>query len=94
MLILLTVFIVLVIYILIRNERVYSFRRSVFDSMITNSNDEKELLMSMDIINKHSYTSMVYSFKPLKPHYWFTEEELKFLSKHDQENNQETIIHP
>lgn len=72
---------------LIRNSRVYTFRMSVLkdiDSEVTKRIDQnaitsEEISQIYGILCEVSYTKMLYSFKPLKVEYWFTEEELKIM---------------
>ena len=33
------------------------------------------------LIHKHSYASMVYSFKPLKLKYWYSEEDIELIKR-------------
>lgn len=41
----------------------------------------EQLEMKADEIpSKHSYASMLFSLKPLKPEYWFTNEEIEFMN--------------
>ncbi len=77
----------LCIYIRIRNNRVYAFRMSILDVIdskarkiiVQNTIASEEISQLFEILNAVSYTKMLYSFKPLKVEYWFTEEELKLL---------------
>ena len=42
--------------------------------------EREQLEMKVDeILSKHSYESMLFSLKPLKPKYWFTNEEIEFM---------------
>ena len=74
-------------YIMIRNIRVYTFRMSVLadiDSEATKRNEQnaitsKEISQMYGILGAVSYNKMLFSFKPLKVEYWFTEEEIKLL---------------
>ena len=97
MLVIVVAVIVVGIYFLWRNNKVYDFRietnnkcygvlRDFLDSL---KNDQElyerhveyvQLEMKCDeILSKHSYESMLYSLKPLKPEYWFTNEEIEFM---------------
>lgn len=75
------------IYIIIRNSRVYPFRISILeniDSEVTkrikqDAITSKEISIMFGILNTVSYAKMLFSFKPLKVEYWFTEEELKIM---------------
>ena len=37
------------------------------------------------IRERHDYDDMLLSFKPLKDKYWFTEEQIKWLSKYERQ---------
>lgn len=71
------------LYILIRNELVFRF----FNKLI-NMSCEYELRHLLEHHNdafkwfcdKHSYDRMLYSLKPLKLKYWFTDEEIKEIN--------------
>lgn len=41
--------------------------------------EQLEIKMN-EILSKHSYESMLFSLKPLKPKYWFTNEEIEFMN--------------
>ena len=86
-LIILIALLLLNIYIMIRNSRVYPFRMSVLeniDSEVTKRIKQdaitiKEISQMFGILNTVSYAKMLFSFKPLKVEYWFTKEELKIM---------------
>ena len=89
--------IVVAIYFIWRNEKVYDFRieinnkcYGVLRDFLDSLKDDKELyerygeykqleMKESEILSKHSYESMLYSLKPLKPEYWFTNEEIEFM---------------
>lgn len=60
-------------YFLVRNDRVYAFRLYILDL------NPNKRLACIELHEKYSYEQMLYSFKPLKLKYWFTEEELKTI---------------
>lgn len=60
--------IVYLVYLLIRNEMVYKFMMKLIDI-------DREY--NTKLINKYTYSRMLFSFKRLKLTSWFTEEELK-----------------
>lgn len=60
--------IVYLIYLLIRNEMVYKFMMKLIDI-------DREY--NTKLINKYTYSRMLFSLKRLKLTSWFTEEELK-----------------
>ena len=69
--------VIISMYVLIRNNKVYKFRTHlinlIYKGVANNFLEKKELL------DKYTYNNMLYSFKPLKFKYWFTEKELKLL---------------
>lgn len=84
-------------YLAWRNNRVLKFRLYILNEMhnhvqfklSTNQLPTEAFintLITMDskrdsIWYKHSYDSMLYSFKPLKLNYWFTPEEIRFIEE-------------
>lgn len=69
--------VIISMYVLIRNNKVYKFRRHLLNLIcedVSNNFREKQKLFS-----KYTYNNMLYSLKPLKMEYWFTEKELKLL---------------
>lgn len=73
-----TIGIIISMYVLIRNAKVYKFR-SYLINLIYNNVDVNNFWTARKLFDKHTYEKMLYSFKPLKMEYWFTEEELKLL---------------
>ncbi len=84
--------IVIAVYLDIRNDRVYAFSKHI----IACSHDEiqrvlyedidrgKQLLEQFNKIDdRNTYDRMLYSIKPLKVKYWFTEEEIKTFNLTD-----------
>lgn len=74
------------LYLLHRNDSVYKFRRyiieRVFEAKIRAINKGVFYLDEYDdIYDKYSYDDMLYSFKPLKLEYWFTQEEIDLMNK-------------
>ena len=75
------------IYFLIRNSRVYTFRMSVLEDIDSevmkrieqNAITSEEISQMFGILCAISYTQMLYAFKPLKMECWFTDDELKLL---------------
>lgn len=89
-------FILLIIgfYFLIRNDKVYEFRRKysdkafaylqkVLNSCRTRQDFDNYYKLRDKILNiiiyKYSYEQMLYSFKSLKLENWFTENEIQYL---------------
>lgn len=83
---------VIAVYLDIRNDRVYAFLKHIIDC----SHDEiqrvlyedidrgKQLLEQFNkIYERNSYNRMLFSIKPLKVKYWFTEEEIKTFNLTD-----------
>ena len=87
------VLLVFSVYFLIRNNNVFDFRinygRKAYNYLYktlrccTNEKDIDEYYKLRDRVNnaidRYSYDKMLFSFKPLKLEYWFTEEEIKYL---------------
>lgn len=70
-------------WFLFRSSKVMTFRYGIADL------ESKRRLEAIkqglyvkfrDLSNKHSYNDMIYSIKPLKLKYWFTEEEINYLT--------------
>jgi len=60
-----------------------SFLESLKNDKELNERHEEleQLKMKKDeILSKHSYESMVFSLKPLKLKYWYTNEEIEFMN--------------
>lgn len=83
---------VIAVYLNIRNDRVYAFSKHI----IACSHDEIQRVLYEDkdrgkqlleqfkkIYNQNTYERMLYSIKPLKVKYWFTEEEIKTFNLTD-----------
>lgn len=89
----LSILLVLSVYFLIRNNNVLYFRvtyvRNAYNYLhktlhcCINEEDLNEYYKLCDKVNnaidRYSYEKMLFSFKPLKLEYWFTEEEIKYL---------------
>lgn len=77
-LIMCTIGIIISIYLLNRNSKVYKFRSYITIKFIykVNANNRWN---AMRLLDKHTYEKMLFSLKPLKMEYWFTKEELKLL---------------
>lgn len=74
------------IYFFIRNNKVHKFRIYIVDLihsracvMIDDGASHRDIFNLWDMLDGISYEEMLFSFKPLKMEYWFTEEELKLL---------------
>ena len=83
---------VIFIYLDIRNNQVYVFLKHIINCsheevqrVICEDIDRaKQLYRRLDeIYNRNSYDKMLYSIKPLKVKYWFTEEEIKTFNLSD-----------
>jgi hypothetical protein len=73
-------------YVQIRNYKVYKFRVYIaylIDSracdMINDGASYQDISYLWEILDDISYEKMLFSFKPLKMEYWFTDDELKLL---------------
>lgn len=66
------IYIVLIYYFFIRNKFVYDFSIRLFNI---------DCKYGTKLNDKHSYEDMLFSFKPLKLKYWFTEEELRGIEE-------------
>lgn len=90
----LIVILVVSVWVLIRNIKVYSFQiylnqhgynicKKYLDSVEVfdekTQNEFKLLNDTWDSITDISYEKMLFSFKPLKPEYWLNEKQLDFL---------------
>lgn len=78
------VFIGIIICILYRNNKVLDFRLKIINLEYQRSLEAIKqglYFKHKDLYNKYSYNKMLYSIKPLKLKYWFTEEEIKFIEK-------------
>ena len=79
-------------YMLWRNDRTHAFRKELLNMASESARkaiDEYkfgEWEKPYDVLDKHSYESMLYSIKPLKLKYWFTEQEIKILKGVTDEN--------
>lgn len=78
---------ILLIYLLIRNERVYKFKMILYN--LSKQYNLRSINKSGYIINnaykwfynKWHYLTILFSFKPLKLRYWYTEDELTEILK-------------
>ena len=84
------------VYILIRNNKVCKFRNYIANliyskgcDMMNNGASYQDVSPLWDILTNISYDKMLYSFKPLKMEYWFTEEELKLLGYENEYLNKD-----
>ena len=64
-------------YVMIRNHRVYKFQ----DEFVKRRAEYEETDRMIKRITSKSYERMVFSFKPLKLEYWYSEEEIAFIKK-------------
>lgn len=91
----LIVILVVSVWLLIRNIKVYNFQiylnhhgydicnkyLNSVEFFDEKAQNEFKLLNDMwDSITDISYEKMLFSFKPLKPEYWLNEKQLKFLT--------------
>lgn len=88
LLIFLVLFFIYSLYILYRNCKVYKFSIELIDILgdaarkrIGAGRDDWEDVL--DLIEKHSYETMLFSFKPLKLENWYTEDEIKQMKGED-----------
>lgn len=89
----LSILLVFAVYFLIRNDKVLYFRlnytRNAYNYLYKTLHcciDEEDLdeyyklrNRVYNTIDRYSYNKILFSFKPLKLEYWFTEEEIKYL---------------
>ena len=84
-------------YVMIRNHRVYKFQVIVgemaflvmddflssvkADEFVKRRAEYEETDRMIKRITSKSYERMVFSFKPLKLEYWYSEEEIAFIKK-------------
>lgn len=66
------------LYVLVRNNKTYNFRMYILDCIYNNYKSE-DYFRYISLYNKYSYEDILYSFKPLKLKYWYSEEEIKIL---------------
>ena len=72
-----------------RNRRVRDFRLVLIDYCFS-APLEKYIEgrdRIMEIINRHSYDKMLFSFKPLRLEEWYSEEDIKFLKSLKRHEN-------
>lgn len=72
-LILVYIFTFYMFYLLIRNDKVLNLRINIIYLELCNK------ITIGKYSKRYSYSKMLFSFKPLKLKYWFTEEEIKEL---------------
>lgn len=76
-------------YVLYRNEKVSRFRRELIDIADEGCKrhlkelNNKDYLRPFSIYESVRYEKMLYSFKPLKLEYWYTEDEIKQMKGDD-----------
>lgn len=82
----LTISFLVCVYSLIRNDKVYKFRGYIIDLIYSRASDMinegasyQDISYLWNMLEDISYDEMLYSFKPLKMEYWFTDDELKLL---------------
>ena len=61
------------IYFFSRNKKVCEFRLYILDL------NPNKIRACIKLYKKYSYEQMLFSFKPLRLEFWFTEEELKTM---------------
>lgn len=72
-------------YVLWRNNRTCAFQQELLNMASESARKAIyeyrfcEWEKPYSVLDKHTYESMLYSFKPLKLEAWFTEEEIKIL---------------
>lgn len=81
-----TIWLLGLIYFLIRNYKVFKFRWYIADliyfracDMINDGASYEDASCLWNMLQDISYDEMLFSFKPLKTECWFTKEELKLL---------------
>ena len=85
------IFVIIAMYLVIRIFKVASFRSRIFD--LTNKalctdiySANRALIRSIEkkIIGDQSHSRMVFSFKPLRLKYWFSDEEVSLIKTLEQ----------
>lgn len=68
-------------YISIRFGKVIHFLDEINDKLYSVDNVEEDIEELNKIYNKYKIDDLLYSFKPLKLKYWFTEEEITIIER-------------
>ena len=93
------ILVIIAMYLVIRSFKVSSFRSRIFD--LTNKSHRTDiysanraLIRSIEkkIIGGPSYSRMVFSFKPLRLKYWFSDEEVSLIKTLEQKLKDENEI--
>jgi hypothetical protein len=82
------------LYLGFRNIKVMNFRSDIISMAYdfdVSENFEEKRKMAKRITEKHSYNRMLFSTKPLKPIYWYDDDELYFLSCWEVKNKETEI---
>lgn len=76
------------------NDVVISFLRSLKDDDEFKHRYDEYLQINHKakmIVEKYTYEDMLFSFKPLKLEYWFTEEEIEFMNRKYKNGNDRKV---
>lgn len=88
------IMILALLYLAFRDIKVVNFRSDIiataYDFDVRENFDEKRK-MAKRITEKHTYNRMLFSTKPLKPIYWYDDDELHFLSCWEVKNKETEI---
>lgn len=68
-------------YISIRFGKVIKFLDEINNKLYSVDNVEEDIEKLNKIYNKYKIDDLLYSFKPLKLKYWFTEEEITIIER-------------
>jgi hypothetical protein len=81
-------------FFFIRNHNVCKFRCALNEigyaltvSQVNSDKHSEYLNVWLSLLTDVSYNKMLYSFKPLKPEYWYTPEQINFLKLSPEFNN-------
>ena len=84
LLVILFIGIIISSYFLCRNDKVCTFRCTITNLEYARTKEAIHQGLHHEYRNlhdKYTYDQMLYSIKPLKLKYWFTEEEIHYLTK-------------
>ena len=71
------IIIVLILYILIRNQCVSDFYSTLHTHALRKCRTRKDITYIDNLFDEILYFKMVFSFKKLNPEYWFSEDDIE-----------------